>query len=59
MYSEGSSKGILAILGAVVLAAAASNWTQTKFLLKFLWDLVVLNTSPILHQIGLLLHLIK
>ncbi len=59
MYSDGSAKGFYAIVSAVVLVVAASNWAQTKFLLKFLWDLLVINGQPLLHQIALQLHIIK
>lgn len=45
MYMEGSTKGILAILAAVLLAVALAFWPQTKFVARFLFDLIVMNSK--------------
>jgi len=47
MYSEGSGKGILAILIAGLAAVVATNWQTTLFLLQFLWELFVIHVRPI------------
>ena len=43
MYMEGTTKGILAILAATLLAVALAFWPQTKFVTRFLFDLLVMN----------------
>jgi hypothetical protein len=45
MYIEGTTKGILAILAAVLLVVALAFWPQTKFVARFLFDLVVMNSK--------------
>jgi hypothetical protein len=52
MYSEGSSKGMLAILGAILLVIGAIYWRQSLFILGFIWDLMVIDSRPILDNIG-------
>ena len=42
-YSEGSGKALGAILLALVVVVAAANWETTQFVLKFVWDLIVIN----------------
>lgn len=46
MYGDGVVKGFLAILAAIVLVVVISFWQQTLFLLRFVWDLIVMNTVP-------------
>ena len=45
MYMEGTTKGILAILAAALLVVALAFWPQTKFVARFLFDLVVMNSK--------------
>jgi len=40
---EGSTKGFLAILFAVLLVVSIAFWEQTKFVGRFLFDLIVMN----------------
>jgi len=47
MYSEGSGKGMLAVLAAILGAVAFAFWSQTKFILLFFWQLLLLNLQPI------------
>lgn len=55
MYREGSYKWPFAIIASVLLALGFCYWHQTQFILKFLWDLVVINLTPLLEK----LHFIK
>jgi hypothetical protein len=50
MYSEGSGKGILAILIACLAAVVATNWHATLFLLQFVWDLIVIHAREALAE---------
>lgn len=43
MYMEGTTKGILAILAATLLVIALAFWPQTKFVARFLFDLLAMN----------------
>ncbi len=43
---EGTGKAVLGILLAILLAIAIYNWHHTLFVLRFLWDLAVINTHP-------------
>jgi hypothetical protein len=52
MYSEGSTKGILAILAAILLVVAIAYWQKTLFTLGFIWDLIVINSRPLLQNIS-------
>jgi len=51
MYGEGSGKAVIAILFAVLLAISIFYWHQTRFILKFLWDLLVIDTRPIIYNL--------
>jgi hypothetical protein len=53
MYSEGSAKGIMAIFAAILLVVAIAYWHQTLFILGFIWDLIVIDTRPLLEKIAL------
>ena len=55
MYREGSYKWAFALLGALIIAFALCYPTESLFLLKFLWDLIVINVTPLLQK----LHLMK
>ena len=50
-YSEGSGKAIAAILVALVAVVAIANWQSTLFVLKFVWDLIVINLQPLLDKV--------
>lgn len=45
MYMEGSTKGILSVLAATLLAVAVAFWPQTKFVARFLYDLLIMNAK--------------
>jgi len=49
-YSEGSGKAIGAILLALVVVVAATNWETTQFVLRFIWDLVVINIKSFIDS---------
>jgi hypothetical protein len=51
MYGEGSGKVVVAIILAVILAISICYWHQTQFLLKFLWDLLVIDTRPVIYNL--------
>jgi hypothetical protein len=46
MYGDGVMKGFLAILAALVIVVVITFWQQTLFLLRFVWDLIVMNVVP-------------
>ncbi len=50
MYQEGSYKGVFAILFATLLVICICYWHQALFILKFLWDLLVINLTPFLQR---------
>lgn len=50
MYVEGSTKGFLAILAAILAVVASAYWHQTLFVFRFLWDIFVLNVQPLLRH---------
>jgi len=50
MYSEGTGKAIAAILLAVTVAVAAAFWQTTQFVLRFVWDLVVINLHAFIES---------
>jgi hypothetical protein len=51
MYREGSYKWPFAIIFAVLVALGFCYWPQTKFILKFLWDLLLINLDPLIKAI--------
>lgn len=51
MYREGSYKWPFAIIFAVLVALGICYWPQTKFILKFLWDLLLINLDPLIKAI--------
>jgi len=52
MYMEGSNKGFLVMAGVVLIVVAGVYWTEFLFVLRFLWDLLVLNVQPFLLHLG-------
>jgi hypothetical protein len=52
MYMEGSNKGFLVMAGVVLIVVAGVYWTEFLFVLRFLWDLLVLNVQPFLSHLG-------
>ena len=57
MYMEGSTKGFLAVLFAVLLAVSLAFWPETKFVLRFLGDLLFMNGRDGWHSLMTYLHL--
>jgi len=53
MYSEGTSKAMLALFFAALVAVIATNWHTTLFLLQFLWQLLVIHLQPLLERVGI------
>lgn len=53
MYSEGTSKALLALFLAVVVVVIAANWHATLFLLQFLWQLLAIHLQPLLERVGI------
>ena len=53
-YSEGSGKAMLAIFIAIILVVVAVYWQNVLFILKAIWDLIVLNLQPLLQKIPFL-----
>lgn len=51
MYSEGTGKIMVAMIAAVIIAIAVFYWNQTSFVLRFIWDLIVINTQPLINDI--------
>ncbi len=43
---EGSGKWVLAVFVAIVLAVTVAYPHEVFFLLKFVWDIIVLNVQP-------------
>ena len=56
MYREGSGKGILAIFIGLFAVVAGCYWHRTLFLLKFLWNLVVIDSRPFWLDLARHLH---
>jgi|GEM_PF-3250883 hypothetical protein len=55
MYKEGSYKWPLAFVISLLVAFGLCYPTESLFILKFLWDLIVINVTPLLQK----LHLMK
>jgi hypothetical protein len=51
MYREGSYKWAFAIFFAILVAIGLCYPHQCLFLLKFLWDLVVINLEPVIKAV--------
>ena len=47
----GSGKWVLAIFAAILLAVTTAYPSQVLFVLKFVWDLIVLNVQPVLEDL--------
>ena len=47
MYTEGVKKNLLALLIAILLVVGLSYWSQTHFMVKFVWDLIVINLKSL------------
>jgi hypothetical protein len=52
VYSDGNTKGFLFFLLAIVLIIAGINWRTSLFILRLLWDLVVIHLRPYLQQLA-------
>jgi hypothetical protein len=52
MYKEGSTKGIFAIIGALLLVVAYCYPHEVTFLAKLVWDVIVINVRPVLQSIA-------
>jgi len=50
MYNEGSTKAMWALFAAILIAVVATHWDQTLFLLRFAWDLIVINVRPLFEN---------
>jgi hypothetical protein len=50
--TEGSGKWVIAIFFAILLVVVLCYPQQTLFLLKLVWDLIVLNLWPLFENIG-------
>lgn len=57
MYMEGSSKAILAVLLAILLAACLAFWPQAKFVARLLTDLIYMNARDGWHSLVTYLQL--
>jgi hypothetical protein len=53
---EGSTKGFLAIVFAILLVVSIAFWPQTKFVARFLSDLIVMNGRTGLQSLLEYLH---
>ena len=53
---EGSTKGFLAILFAILLVVSIAFWSQTQFVARFIYDLIVLNGRAALQPVLEYLH---
>ena len=42
---EGTTKGLLALMAAVLLVVSVAFWPQTKFVARFLYDLIIMNAK--------------
>jgi hypothetical protein len=51
MYNEGTTKAMWAVFAAILIAVAAAYWDKTLFLLRFVWDLIVINIRPLFQSI--------
>lgn len=49
--SEGSGKWVFSVFFAILLVVTLCYPHQVLFMLKFLWDLLVLNVVPFIHEI--------
>ena len=56
MYMEGSTKGFLAILFAVLLVVCVAFWEQTKLVARIIFDLIALNARAALQPLLEFLH---
>jgi len=52
MYTEGSGKMITVLILAAILAIGLFYWQPAQFFFRFLWDLIVINTQPLLKQLS-------
>lgn len=46
----GSGRGALAIFAAILLVVVLCFPSQTLFLLKFVWDIILQNLQPLLQS---------
>ncbi|GEM_PF-5677079 len=51
MYMEGSTKGLLSLLAAILLVVSVAFWPQTKFVARFLYDLLIMNALDGIHYL--------
>jgi hypothetical protein len=52
MYKEGSTKGIFAIIIALLMVVAYCYPHEVTFLAKLVWDVIVINVRPVLQNIA-------
>jgi len=48
---EGSSKWFFALIFSILIVVAVAYPHQVCFVLKFVWDLIVLNVAPVIENI--------
>lgn len=53
MYTQGTSKALWAILGAILLVMILAKWQTCLFLLKMLFQLILDYLQPFLEKWGI------
>ena len=48
---EGSGRWVLIMFGVILLTITIAYPQQVLFVLKFIWDLIVLNLQPLLDSL--------